>query len=279
MPRLSLAPGMLAARRPGAPGLLAQVAPLGEGEEGHDVRARERDHAGVGDAALARRLPGRGANEVRQAGEVGLAAQHQLVARLVGEHVLAEARGQVGQPLHHLGIALLRRAVEARAGAHEVGVVALEHAQLLVAEAELLAPAVQRVDPGEQGAGACRRGCRAPPAAAPCRARPPAAPARSRSRSGCRRGRRSGRIRRPARSSAADGVLEGRAARRDSPIAPISARWSRIATSNAGAKCSARTLGERRQAVLAGPGLQQGVLGHGLVRHFLRLMSFRSRSS
>ena len=116
------------------------------------MRARERDHAGAGDAALARRLACRGADETRQAGEIGVAAQHELEARLVGEHVLAEAGGQVGEPLHDLGIALLRRAVHARAGAHEVGVIALEHAQLLVAEAELVAPAMERIDAREQGA-------------------------------------------------------------------------------------------------------------------------------
>ena len=277
MPRLSLAPGMLAARRPGAPGLLAQVAPLGEGEEGNDVRARKRDHAGVGDAALARRLACRGADEVRQAGEVGLAAQHQLKARFVGEHVLAEAGGQVGEPLHHLGIALLRRAVHARAGAHEVGVIALEHAQLLVAEAELVAPIVERVDPREQGvvhvdAAVVRR-----------QQRRHLALDRLQRRRGLARGEVVEQPGDPVEQAAGavergHGVVEGRRLARIADGADLREMVSHRHLERRG-EVLGPGLGEWRQAVLAGPGLQQGVVVHGLGGHFLRLMSFRSRSS
>ena len=92
----------------------------------------------------------RGAHEVGQPGELALGAQHEPVGGLVGEHVLAELRRQLGEPPHDLGVALLFVGAEARAGAREVGVIALEHAQLLGAEAELGAPLVQRVDSREQ---------------------------------------------------------------------------------------------------------------------------------
>ena len=270
-------PRMLAARRPGAPRLLAQVAPLGEGEKGDDVRARKRDHPGVGDAAFARGLPCRGADEVRQAGEVRLAAQHQVKAGFVGEHVLAEAGGQVGQPLHHLGITLLRRAVQARAGAHEVGVIALEHAQLLVAEAELVAPAVKRVDPREQGvvhvdAAVVRR-----------QQRRHVALDRLQRRRGFARGEVVEQPGDPVEQAAGaiergHGVVEGRRLARIADGADFREMVSHRELERRG-EVLGPGLGERRQAVLAGPGLQQGVVALGLGRHFLRLMSFRSRSS
>ena len=77
--------------------------------------------------------------------------QHEPVRGLVGEDVLPELRRQFGEPAHDLGVALLCGRVEARAGAREVGVVALEDAQLFATEAELGAPLVQLLDPREEG--------------------------------------------------------------------------------------------------------------------------------
>ena len=120
--------GRVAAADPGAPGLLAQVAPLAEGQEGHDQRARQRHHvhALLHLPAVQRRLARGGADEVRQAGQVAFAAQHQLVAALVGQHVLREAGVEFRLPLHVGGVALAVRALQPGAGADEVQVHALQ---------------------------------------------------------------------------------------------------------------------------------------------------------
>ena len=55
---------------------------------------------------------------------------------LVVQHVLREARGQLGQLLHHLRVARLRLGRAAGAGAHEVEVHALQQAPLLGRQAE-----------------------------------------------------------------------------------------------------------------------------------------------
>ena len=174
--------GMLAARGPCPPGLLAQIAALGKRQERHDVRARERDHRDVAEAALACRLARRGANEVGQAGQVGFVREDELELRLVGEHVLAEARRQLGQALHQLGIAGALGRRQLGTGANEVEVVALEHARLLAAQAERGARGVQRVEAREQRGVRVDAAVVAWPGSAPSRARPPAAPATSRSR-------------------------------------------------------------------------------------------------
>ena len=88
----------------------------------------------VGDAALARRLARRGAHERRQAGEIGLVLEHQLEPALVGEHVLAEARRQLGEALHDRRVARLLGRREPGAGADEVEVEALEDTPLLGVE-------------------------------------------------------------------------------------------------------------------------------------------------
>ena len=141
---------VLAARRPCAPGGFAQVAPLGKGQEGHDVRARERDHHALGDAALARCLARRLAHERRQAGEIRFVLENQAELALVGEDVLAEARRQLGKALHDRGVARPRRRRQLRAGTHEVEVESLEHAALLGVEIDAIARFVKRVDAREQ---------------------------------------------------------------------------------------------------------------------------------
>ena len=91
-------------------------------------------------------------HEIRQAGHLGFVAQHETKARLVGQHVLAEARGQAGEPLHDVRVTLLLGRAELRPGAHEVEVEAFEHARLLGRQRKSLALRVECVDSGEQAA-------------------------------------------------------------------------------------------------------------------------------
>jgi hypothetical protein len=208
--------------------------------------------------------------------KVGAAAQTRAEARLVGEDVLAEAGGQVGEPLHHLGIALLRRAVHACAGAHEVGVIALEHAQTARRRGRARGAGREGIDAREQGAvhvdaAVMRR-----------QQRRHLALDRLQRRRGLARGEvveqpeiRSNR--RPARSSAAT-VLSKLGGSVESPMAPISSRWSRIATSKAGANCSARAwakaAGRTRPSRVAAKGCRSWSRSS-----FLALDVVRSRSS
>ena len=96
------------------------------------------------------RLRGRGAHRVGQAGEIGLAVQHQQIVLLVGQHVLAELRAERRRPLGDLRQARLGLLVELGTGLDEAAMVALEHARLLQRQAELLAILHQRVDAREQ---------------------------------------------------------------------------------------------------------------------------------
>ena len=73
---------------------------------------------------------GIGAGKIRQAGEIAL-LQHQRIGLLVGQHVLPELGAEARQPLVDGGKTVLGRLFERRAGAHESGVVAVEHAGLL----------------------------------------------------------------------------------------------------------------------------------------------------
>jgi hypothetical protein len=141
--------GHLAAPAPGPPGLLAQVAAVGIGQEGFDQRAVQGDDMRrLVQAALGRRLPGRRPHEIRQAGQIVLAAQHQLVGGLVGQHVLGELGAQRGQLLHDGRIALGLRP-QAGTGAHAVQVQALQQAQGLGLQAQAVALGVQGVQAGE----------------------------------------------------------------------------------------------------------------------------------
>ena len=79
--------------------------------------------------ALLRRL-GRGlAQEGRQAVEIRLAVENELIGFLVGQHVLRELRAEAREPLGDRGEPLLLLRPELRAGAHEDGVVAVEDAR------------------------------------------------------------------------------------------------------------------------------------------------------
>ena len=141
---------VLAAARPSPPGRLAQVAPRREREEGHDERARQRHHVrALSQAAIAGRLARGCADERRQAVEL-VVGQLQLEAGLVGQHVLREARGELGQALHDLRVARLLVGAQAGAGAHEVDVQALHQAQRLRNEPQRVARLMHGVEPREQ---------------------------------------------------------------------------------------------------------------------------------
>jgi len=77
--------GVAATADPGAPGLLAQVAPLREAEEGQDQRPAQGDHR-RGQTAVGRRLARGGAHELGQAGHRRLVGQGQGEGVLVVAH-------------------------------------------------------------------------------------------------------------------------------------------------------------------------------------------------
>ena len=141
---------VFAAAGPRAPGGLAQVASLAEGQEGHDQRTRQRDHRAAGHAALDGGLARGVADKVGQAGHVGLVRQHELESRFVGKHVLAEARGQRGHAFVDRRESFARLARELRTGAHEVAMQLLEQTPLLGGQRQALTLAVQRVHPREE---------------------------------------------------------------------------------------------------------------------------------
>ncbi len=76
--------------------------------------------------------------------------QRQREALLVGEHVLAERRAEIRQPLDDLRQVFFRCAVERGAGAAKGRVVALQHAFLLGGKAECIALLHQGIDAVEQ---------------------------------------------------------------------------------------------------------------------------------
>jgi hypothetical protein len=104
----------------------------------------------AGKAALLGGGPGSRAHEIGQTGEVLISLQHQRVGLLVRQHVLTEGGAERGQPFVDLGEAPLLGRFKRRAGAHEHGVIALQHARLLGGEAKPLACGMKRVDAPEQ---------------------------------------------------------------------------------------------------------------------------------
>ncbi len=156
---------ILAAADPGLPRPLAQVAPRGEREEGHDQGARQRHHVpAFAQVAIDGRLARGRAHERRQAVEFGV-GQFELEAGLVGQHVLREARGELRQAFHDLRVARLLVRAQLRAGAHEVKMQALDEPQRLGVQLQVVARGMHRVEPGEQAGvhhhGAVVRGQRA----------------------------------------------------------------------------------------------------------------------
>ena len=141
--------GVFAATDPGSPDLLAQIAPLREGQKRNHQRSRQRDHR-QGQPALGAGLVRRDAQRFGKAHEIGWAAQFELPGRFIVQHVLREARRHAGQLFHHLGIAGLLGRRQARAGTDKVQVQALEQALLLAAQAELAACGMEHIDALEE---------------------------------------------------------------------------------------------------------------------------------
>ena len=92
-----------------------------------------------GKAALLAGARRRGADEVRQPGEIGLAVEHERIGLLVGEMFWRELRAERRETLEDRRKARLRLRLELRAGADEMRVVAVEDARLFGVEAELVA--------------------------------------------------------------------------------------------------------------------------------------------
>ena len=145
----------VAARDPGAEDFFAQIAPRRELQERLDARARQGDDVLARQAALLGGFARGRAHEIGQAGQVLLAVEHQRVALLVGEHVLAERGVEDGEPLVDRGEPLLRRRIERGAGARELHMMALEHALLLGRQRQPVARAMQ----ARRSAGTAPRPC------------------------------------------------------------------------------------------------------------------------
>ena len=122
---------------------------LGALQERLDRGARQRHDRLAGHAALVGRGPGGGDEALRQAVAIGLAEFHEPVL-LVAEQMMAERGAEMRQPLVDLGHPLLRRLVEAGAGAMEAGIGALQQPHLLAGQPERGAIVVQHGDPAEQ---------------------------------------------------------------------------------------------------------------------------------
>ncbi len=141
---------VLAAAAPGFEGGLAQVAAGGELEERLDRRARQRDDVLAREAQVVGGLCGGLADELGQAGEIGLAVEDEAVGLLLGEHVLGELGADGGEALVDGGDAFLGLGAEIGAGPDEAGVGALEDAHLLGVEAEAVAALPNPVDAAKQ---------------------------------------------------------------------------------------------------------------------------------
>ena len=142
---------VVAAMDEGLKGLLAQIAPAGKLQERLYARTRQRHHIAVETAFFGIGLHGL-ANEIGQPGKLGLALKHKLERLLVGQHVLAERGAERREAFDDRGEAFFGRFIEARAGAAERGVVALDDALLFVGQVERGGVAHQRVDAAKKRA-------------------------------------------------------------------------------------------------------------------------------
>ena len=142
---------VVAAMDEGLKGLLAQIAPAGKLQERLDARTRQRHHIAVETAFFGVGLHGL-ANEIRQPGKFGFAFKDKLERLLVGQHVLAERGAQRREAFDDRGEAFFGRFIEARAGAAERGVVALDDALLFVGQVKRADVAHQRVDAAKKRA-------------------------------------------------------------------------------------------------------------------------------
>ena len=223
------------------------------------MRARQRDDTGFAHASLRRGLAGAGAHEIGQTGHISIVAQHQPVRGFIGQHVLAEARGEFGQALHDLAVAHLRCRGEPGSGAHEIKMNALQHAALFRVQLERAALFVQRVDARKQcGIGVDRVVVR-------CQARRHVALHGLQSRRGLA-GRqvvkqRGNSIEQPATAvQRGNRVLETRGLRRPADARDIG---QVLGERRVERRCKVRCLNvlERRQPMRRGPGLQQRIGG------------------
>ena len=128
---------VLAARRPGAKGVLPQVAPRRELQERLDARARQRDGIFAGMTALGGEPRGARDEEIRQAVEIAFVEQHQP-GLFVRQHVLAERGAEARQPFADRRQARLGLRRRAGAGAGEIEMIALEHPRLFGGKPELV---------------------------------------------------------------------------------------------------------------------------------------------
>ena len=190
---------------------------------------------------------------------------------LVGEDVLAEARRQLGEPLHDRRVARLLGRRQLGAGADEVEVEALEDATLLRVELDAVAPLVQRIDASEQrsvgeDAAVVRREQR----------RHVALHRLQRGRSLARRQvveQRADALEQATGSvERGDGIGEGRRFARCRELVDLGEVLAHRRRECLGEVLGA-DFGERRQAIGAGPGREQRI------GHFFFCTSLRSRSS
>ncbi len=135
---------------PSAVCLVAQVAPAGELQERHHQRARQGDGMPTRVAAFGGRLGGGVTHALRQPGEVVLALEHELVAALVGEHVLAEGGAEHGKALDDGTEPVLVRRREPGPAADEVLDREVEYASLFGVERLGRARGPHGLDPREQ---------------------------------------------------------------------------------------------------------------------------------
>ena len=140
--------GVLPARDPGKIGHAPKIAEGREGQERFDRRPGQSDHIGFL-PPLRRRLPRALAHELRQALQIFL-SQGQMPFLLVMHDVLAELGMQRGEPLGYFRHARLLRLAQPSAVAHEAEMPPFKQAQRVRRQAQRLAPAIERVDPGEQ---------------------------------------------------------------------------------------------------------------------------------
>ena len=141
--------GVGAAADPGAPDLLAQIAPAREAQERQHQRPPQRDHR-LRQATLGGGLAGGGTYELGQAVHRSIVRQRQGEGVLVVQQVLGEQRVQFSQ-LRLDGGELgprIRRQLRALAG--EVAVGAFHQAQLLGRQPQAMAGLVHMVDALEQ---------------------------------------------------------------------------------------------------------------------------------
>ncbi len=140
---------VFAARGPGAKSVFAQVPSRRELQERLDARPRQRNGILARMAALGGDARGARDEKIRQAVEIGLVQQHEP-RFFVRQHILPELSAKRRQPLGDRGEARLGLRRQARAGAGEIEMIALEHARLFGRKPEPVSFRLQSVNAREQ---------------------------------------------------------------------------------------------------------------------------------